>query len=251
MTARLGQLVRHPIKAAGREELSAVVLAAGRAMPWDRTWAVATEAARLTPGDWAPKQSFLRGVSAPPLMAVTAQLAEAEGRIALWHPEAGRVEGRPDDPADAARLVDWLRPLWPANRPAPAALVRAGAQPFTDVPEPFVSVLNLASNRALGQRLAQPLSIHRWRGNLWLDGLAPWEEFDLIGRRLRIGEAELAIEVRITRCAATTVNPDTGRLDADTLGALSEGYGHEDFGVYASVTRGGRVAVGDTVEVLL
>ena len=52
----------------------------------------------------------------------------------------------------------------------------------------------------------------------------------------------------ITRCKATTVDPDTGIEDADTLGALSAGWGHQDFGVYAEVVEGGRVAVGDRAE---
>ena len=53
---------------------------------------------------------------------------------------------------------------------------------------------------------------------------------------------------RITRCKATTVNPETGRIDADTLGALEAGWGHQDFGVYAEVISGGPVAVGDAVS---
>lgn len=249
MTARLARIVRHPVKAVGWEEVGEVALAAGRTLPWDRVWAVAHEGARIEPGAWAPKQNFLRGVAAPALMAVQAVLDAAAGRIRLSHPAAGEVEGAPDDPADAAALVDWLRPLWPANRPAPAGLRRASAQPFTDVPDPFVSVLNLASNRALGQRLGQDLSIHRWRGNLWLDGLAPWEEFDLVGRTIRIGRAELLVETPITRCKATEANPRTGAADADTLGELQRGYGHQDFGVYARVVTGATVAAGDPVGV--
>jgi uncharacterized protein YcbX len=105
-------------------------------------------------------------------------------------------------------------------------------------------VLNLASNRALGQRLGRELSIHRWRGNIWLDGLAPWQEFELIGREIALGGAVLRVECRITRCRATMANPATGHFDADTLGAL-DGLGHQDFGVYARVVQGGRVAPGD------
>ncbi|MCX7646772.1 MAG: MOSC domain-containing protein [Rhodobacteraceae bacterium] len=246
MTARLARIVRHPIKAAGWEEIGAAALETGRALPFDRVWAVATEGARLE-GGWGPKQNFLRGVAAPALMAVRCRLDEASRRVTLAHPEAGEIAGRPDEPAEAAALVHWLRPLWPENRPAPAAILRAGDQPFSDVPSPFVAVLNLASNRALGARMGRELSIHRWRGNLWLDGLAPWEEFDLVGRTIRIGAAELSVEARITRCRATGANPETGRQDADTLGALAEGYGHEDMGVYATVTTGGRVAIGDEV----
>ena len=248
MTWRLAHIVRHPVKAAGWEELATADLSPGEALPWDRAWAVAHEAAKLEPGVWAAKQNFLRGVAAAPLMAVRAQLDEGAVRLTLSHAQAGDISGRPDAPAEAAALTGWLRPLWPPNRPAPAALVRAGEQPFTDTPEPFVAVLNLASHRALMLRLGRDAggaSIHRWRGNLWLDGMAPWEEFDMIGRTIRVGDAVLTVEERITRCRATMGNPETGLADADTLGTLAEGWGHEDFGVYARVTEGGGIAPGD------
>lgn len=246
MTARLAHIVRHPLKSAGWEEVGEALLEPKRPLPWDRVWAVTTEGAKLD-GGWGPKRNFLRGVAAPPLMAVRARFDDDEGRVSLSHPAAGEVTAHPDDPAEAAALVDWLRPLWPENRPAPVAVVRSGEQPFSDVPAPYLSLLNVASNRAVGDALGQSLSIHRWRGNLWLDGLAPFEEFDLVGRSIRIGEAELKVDVRITRCKATEGNPETGIADADTLGALDRGWGHEDFGVYATVTRGGRIAVGDEV----
>ncbi|MGR3586548.1 MAG: MOSC domain-containing protein, partial [Pseudooceanicola nanhaiensis] len=94
-----------------------------------------------------------------------------------------------------------------------------------------------------------PLSPHRFRGNLWVEGWAPFEEFDLIGRTLRIGAAELEIRARITRCKATCANPETGLRDVDTLALLNGTYGHQDFGVYALVTRPGEIAAGDTVEI--
>jgi uncharacterized protein YcbX len=248
MSARIDRIVRHPIKAIGREEVDAITLAAGAVLPWDRVWAVAHEGAQLDGGGWVPKQNFLRGVSAPPLMAVSASLDTRAGRISLSHPLAGTLEGRPDDPDDAAALVDWLRPLWPANRPSPTRIIRADSA-FTDVPDPFVSVLNSSSNRALGERVGAELSMHRWRGNFWIEGLAPWEEFDLIGRDLHLGNAVLRVEERITRCKATCANPDTGIADADTLGTLEDCYGHQDFGVYARVVAAGRVARGDEVVI--
>ena len=116
---------------------------------------------------------------------------------------------------------------------------------MTDSDFPSISILNAASLAALGKRLGQSLAMERFRGNVWLDGLAPFEEFDLLGRDIRIGVATLRVRERITRCKATTVDPATGLSDADTLGALRAGWGHEDFGVYAEVRTGGRVAVGD------
>ena len=246
---RLAQICRHPIKSIGFEELASAPLTQGRALPFDREWAVLHAAAKVDElTAWAAKMNFLRGVAGPELMAIRARLDEGARRVTLNHPTAGEITVAPDTDSDA--LVDWLRPLWPLDRPAPDRVGHVPGQAMTDVPEPFVAVLNRASNADLGQRMGCNLSVHRWRGNLWLDGLAPWAEWDLMGRTLRIGGAELRIEQRITRCKATTVNPLTGTVDADTLAALQSAYGHQDFGTYALVTKSGPIVCGDQVEVL-
>ncbi|MEZ5912551.1 MAG: MOSC domain-containing protein [Paracoccaceae bacterium] len=249
MTAQLAHIFRHPIKAHGREELASVLLSAGACLPFDRHWAVAHEAARLSPGTWGPCANFSRGAKAPALMAIAARLDEPTRSVTLTHPDRPAITIRPDDPADLAPLLSWLAPLVPADRAKPASLHSAD-RGLTDTDFASVSILALASNRALGQRMGHALSIHRWRGNLWIEGTAPFEEFDWVGRRLRIGAAELEVVEPITRCKATTANPDTGRVDADTLGALNTLYGHQDFGVYARVLGGGMIATGDRLELL-
>lgn len=245
----LAHIVRHPIKSVGFEELNGASLTEGRALPFDREWAVSHMAAkfdRLT--DWQPKMNFLRGVAGAELMAISARTDEAARSVTLSHPTAGSLTVAPD--SQGQMLIDWLRPLWPEGRPAPRGVEHLPGQAMTDWLDPFIAVLGMASNRVLGAHLGQDLSIHRWRGNLWLDGLAPWQEFDLIGRQLAIGGAVLEIRQRITRCKATTVNPETGVADADTLGALARLCGHEDFGTYAVVLQSGDIRLGDEVRVL-
>jgi uncharacterized protein YcbX len=136
------------------------------------------------------------------------------------------------------------------DRRPPTALVPAPDMGMSDAPFASVSILNEASLRALSQKIGKPLDPRRFRGNLWLEGLAPWEEFDLVGKRLRVGEAELDIVEPIGRCRATEANPDTGRRDVSTLAALEDGWGHTQFGVYAMVRKGGRVSVGDTASLI-
>lgn len=243
MTGRLAQICRHPIKGHGRETLASVRLLAGECLPWDRHWAVAHEAARLEPG-WNPCVNFARGAKAPEVMAITSTLDEATATVTLRHPVQGEITFRPDDPADLPRFLEWLRPLTPATRAQPVQIVKAG-RGMTDSEFPSVSILSTASLADLSARMGQDLSPHRWRGNLWLDGAAPWAEFDWIGREIRIGGAVLRIEERITRCNATKVNPETGKPDADTLAALEAAFGHQDFGVYATVIQSGAIATGD------
>jgi uncharacterized protein YcbX len=247
VSATLAQIWRHPIKALSREGLDRVRLEPGIGVPFDRHWAVTHEASKYA-GGWAQKVNFLRGVTGPSLMAVTAELDTGARRLTLHHPERPDFHFAPDDPTETPRFLDWLEPLWPDDKPRPAGIVTAG-RPMTDVPDPWVAINNLSSQRAVADRLGAPgLSIHRWRGNLWIDGLAPWEEFDLVGRRIRIGDVTLHVREPITRCKATMANPETGRRDHDTLGALDH-WGHQDFGVYAEVVDGGDIAVGDPVTI--
>lgn len=244
---RLAAICRHPVKSVGYEVIEAADLTAGKPLPGDRQWAIAhAEAKDAGPvSGWVPKSQFLRGVVAPDLMAIRAETGAGD-RITLHHPRADAITVAPDAAADQAALLAWIAPFWPTDK-APAARVVRAEGAMTDVPAPYVSVLSLASLRVLSARLGRDLSMHRFRGNLWLDGLAPWEEFDLIGRDMAIGPVRLTVRQRITRCKATTANPETGRFDADTLGALQDGYGHQDFGIYAEVTQGGRITPGMTV----
>ncbi len=244
MTGAVTGLWRHPIKSHGREELPAVTLKAGRTMPWDRVWAVAHEASSADGTAWAPCVNFSRVSKAPALMAITATLDEAAERITLRHPDRPDLCFHPD--TEAARLIDWVRPLMPENRAASAQILRVPGRGMTDSDFPSVTLCNHASHRAVEQRLGRNLSIHRWRGNIWIDGLGPWEEFEWLDREVLVGAAVLRVRERTDRCAATTANPETGRRDTDTLGALGT-WGHQDFGVRAEVVRGGEVRLGDAV----
>jgi uncharacterized protein YcbX len=247
MTPRLARICRHPIKGHGREDLASVVLSEGECLPWDRHWAVAHEAAALVPG-WNACVNFARGAKAPALMAVTSRLDEATQTVTLLHPDRPEFRFRPGDPDDLPGFLSWIAPLAPPDRAAPARIVSAD-RGMTDSDFPSVSILSLASLADLSARMGHDLSPDRWRGNLWIDGLQPWAEWDLVGRSLRIGAAELQVRERITRCRATSADPMTGRIDVDTLAGLRAAYGHEDFGLYAVVTRGGAIRPGDPVEV--
>lgn len=252
MTPLLAHIHRHPVKSHGREELAAVVLSAGATLPWDRRWAVAHEAARIDPAApaWAPCANFSIGSKAPELMAINTRLDEARAEVTLTHPRREDITFRPDDPGETERFLDWVRPLCPPDRAQPVRVVSVPGRGMTDTDYPSVSLLNLASNAALGDAMGQTLSPLRWRGNLWIDGLAPWEECAWIGRRVRIGAAVLEVVEPITRCKATTANPETGVIDADTLAWLRATRGAQEFGVYARVVEGGTVAAGDRLEVL-
>jgi uncharacterized protein YcbX len=244
---KITRLLRYPLKSHGREDVASVDLDADQSMPWDRVWAVAHNASKADGSVWAPCVNFSRVSKAPDLMAMTATLDEDTERLTLRHPKLPELTFHPDTEADA--FLDWVMPIVPQDRALPDRILRLEHRGFTDSDFPSVTLCNMSSHRAVEQRLGRELSIHRWRGNIWFDGAAPWEEFDWIDKDLKIGEAILRPIERTDRCQATTTNPETGVRDADTLEALDT-WGHQDFSVRAKVIQGGRIAIDDTIEVL-
>ena len=245
MKPTVTSLWRHPIKAHGREEVSEVTLVPGQSMPGDRLWAVAHEAAQLDGSNWVSCRNFTRAAGSPQLMAITCETQAHQLRLS--HPDLDDLLFDPN--SDQAAFLDWVSPLVPEGRARPVKLVEASEQGFTDSSWPSLTLCNQASHTAVEAQLDQDLSIHRWRGNIWLDGLEAWAEFDWLGHDLRLGEAVINVRERTERWMATTANPDTGTRDADTLGAL-QSFGHKDFSVKVAVIQGGLVRVGDTLDLL-
>jgi len=244
MPGTLTTILRYPIKSHGRETIEQVEVGAGGTLPWDRVWAVAHAASQADGTSWAPCVNFSRGSKAPGLGAITSQFEETTGQITLFHPNLAPLTCNPD--TDGDKIVAWSAPLIPQERSPSARIVRAAGQAFTDSDFPSITLANHVSHRAVEQRVGSPLSLHRWRANIWIDGLAPWEEFDWIDREIRVGTAVLVPRERTDRCLATHNNPETGKRDIDVLTAL-DSWGHSDFTVRAEVVQAGRIACGDSV----
>ncbi|MFD0936053.1 MOSC domain-containing protein, partial [Methylobacterium trifolii] len=151
-----------------------------------------------------------------------------------------------------AALEDLMRRLLPqALRGAPRVLTAPAQYRFTDSRIGFVSLINLASVRAIADFVGAPVDPLRFRGNLLVEGLGPFSELDLVGRVLEAPSGlRLKVTQRTQRCAATNVDPDTGLRDLDIPWTLDARLGHRDCGVYAEVIAGGGLAVGDLFRVV-
>ena len=244
--ATVTSLWRHPIKSHGREDVASTTLIAGQTMPGDRVWAVAHEGSKADGSEWVPCANFNRVSKVPQLMAMRAKLDDA-GIVTLEHPQLGTISFNPD--GDITGFLDWVRPIMPADRAQSTRMVKVPNRGMTDSDFPSVTLCNIASHREVERKLGMDLSIHRWRGNIWLDGFPAWEEFEWMGNDVRIGDAILRPLERTDRCPSTQSNPETGIHDADTLGAL-DSFGHRDFSVRAQVIQGGLIELGNKAELI-
>jgi hypothetical protein len=243
----VARLYRHPVKGLGEESLAEAALVPGRAMPFDRHWAIAPAGSDWDPetGGWVEPRHFVTQTFVPGLARATVAWDEAARRLALSHPERGEIALDPDAEEGQAMLADWIGPLAELRRPGPYRIARLDTGGFTDDPDAHVSINSLSSLAALEQAAGAELAHIRFRGNIWLDGLAPWEEFDLVGREIAIGPVRLHVTERIERCNATTASPVSGARDVPVPDILQRQWGHRDFGVYAEVIEGGTLRLGD------
>lgn len=94
--------------------------------------------------------------------------------------------------------------------------------------------------------------VRRFRPNLLVSNTssaAPFPEFEWVGRRIRIGEATLEIEMECPRCVMTTHGFEDLPKDPKIMRALVKEAGG-NIGVYATIETPGRVRVGDAIELL-
>ncbi|MCU0309490.1 MAG: MOSC domain-containing protein [Acidimicrobiales bacterium] len=110
-------------------------------------------------------------------------------------------------------------------------------------------ILTTSALRSVADALPDSaVDVRRFRPSVVLDtGDAPGHpEFDWVGRRLHLGDAEVSITTRCPRCVMVTREIDDAvPADRAVLRHIVRDLG-QDLGVYATVTRPGRVAVGDT-----
>jgi MOSC domain-containing protein len=199
------------------------------------------------------------------LQLVESEYDEATGRLALRFPgglevtagvELGdEVETTFHGLARSARVV--LGPFADALTEYTGRPLRV-VEPALPAPDRGRSgAVTLLATSSLA-RLADELGVaavdgRRFRMNIGIEGLEAHGEDAWHGRRVRVGEAVVVPQGNVGRCAVTTQNPDTGRRDLDTLGALAayrtdvETTEPLPFGVHAAVVEPGAVRIGDPV----
>lgn len=253
-TAALAAIHRYPVKGLAGQDLAEVTLREGEGLPCDRRFALTNTVSSTMNGQWMACDSFFINALHDGLLRFETTFDEASGTVRITSPHGGEIAFAADDPASLERassmLSLMLEPLEPVMPPLIAARSQMPgmASGYWDFTNSAVSLINLASVRALSAAIRIDLDPSRFRGNLLIDGLEPWEEFSWAGKRITIGKASLDIIRPALRCPATSVNPAGGARDVDVPGAMQEHFGHAWMGMYARVSKGGKIAPGAHVS---
>ena len=118
--------------------------------------------------------------------------------------------------------------------------------------EASISVITSATVSEVGRLAGHRADVRRFRPNVLIASLrsVPFEEDDWVGGVLWFGDAKEAAAVGVTnrdeRCAMVNFDPDSARPAAEVLKAIVR-VRNNKAGVYGTVTRRGRIAVGQPV----
>ena len=216
------EIWRYPVKSMAGEQLDSC-LVAEHGLEGDRRWALIDGAPNR-----AGKELSIRQHER--LMTYRARTAN------------GRVEVTSPDGETYALDTQLLRRLEGESSRPLTIRDMAGAN-FDDSP---ILLVNLTTVEAFSAASGMHVDRRRFRANLYVEGLAPEAELSWIGRRVNAGDAELEVVARCERCVVITRDPDTTVTSPQLLRVLTEKL-ETCMGVYCSVVRPGRVAVGDLI----
>jgi hypothetical protein len=118
--------------------------------------------------------------------------------------------------------------------------------------EASISVIATETVREIGRLAGMNADIRRFRPNIVVrcTRAVPFEEDQWVGGVLTFGEADdapaISVTIRDIRCVMINFDPDGGRPAPEMLKAVVRVH-QNTAGIYGTVTRVGRVAVGQTV----
>jgi uncharacterized protein YcbX len=248
---QLQHLFRYPVKGLTAEKLPQVDVTPGNPIPWDRAFALALDGVAFNPQNpqFLPKVNFLQLMKYERAALLQSRFVPDTGILSIKQPNGDRISENVLMEAGRERIASYLTAFMRVELKGSPRLVFAPGHSFSDARERVVSLINLASIRALEDRVGAPRHLMRFRANFYVSGAEPWDETTWGDREIKIGEATIRIIRFIPRCPATQVNPETAERDADPVRELKASFGHVNLGAFAEVIRGGSIRQGDAVVV--
>jgi uncharacterized protein len=242
-------IYRYPVKGLTPEQLTGAALNPGQTLLADRRYAIENGPSGFDPAEpkWLPKPHFLMLQRDEWLAALQTHFDDSSHVLTIRHNGTIAAEGDLETAEGRAAIEQFFATSYASQIKGPPKILTSPGHSFSDVARKVVSIINLASLRAIENMVDHPVHPLRFRANLYVEGWPAWHEFDLLDRMLVIGETRLKVVKRIVRCAAVNVDPDTAMRDLAIPQALQRRLGHGDCGIYAEVTTGGSIAVGDEV----
>jgi len=248
-SAKIDSIYRYPVKGLTPEPLARAALTPGQTLPADRRYAIENGPSGFDPAapKWMPKPHFLMLMRDEWLAGLRTHFEDASHVLTIRRNGDIAVQGNLETAEGRAAVENFFATAFAGRIKGPPKVLSGEGHSFSDVARKVVSIINLASVRAIETMVDYPVHPLRFRANLYVEGWPAWHEFDLLDKTLAVGDVRLKVVKRINRCAAVNVDPDTAARDLAIPQALMRRLGHGECGIYAEVIAAGTIAVGNTI----
>ena len=120
--------------------------------------------------------------------------------------------------------------------------------PFFDtMPNNSISLINKKSISDFSNKISTNIEIQRFRANIYIDGIAAWEERDWIGKTININNIKFFVSDEISRCSATNLKPSTDIVTINLPNQLKKTYDHINMGLYIVPQQNGVISKEDKI----
>lgn len=245
--AKVDSIFRYPIKGLSAQRLANIDVKKDKGFAFDRAWAIENGTSDFDPDNprFFPKRRFLQLAQYPDLARLNCDYEAETGVLTVSIGSETVLNTDMNKREDIGKIEAFFEAFLQGATHGRPRLVTAPEHHFCDIPQNAISLINLASVDAITAAAGTDVAPLRFRGNLHVSGLDPWEEMNWEGKTLTVDGVDMFKVFAITgRCPATQVNLETGKRDIDTLAVLQENFGHTKCGVYLQAIADGSIREG-------
>ena len=236
-------ITRYPIKGFGGEQLAQTLVHRHKTLPGDRQHAL--QYADRIPSNlegWRPKKYFLQSVQTNLCSEIyikwTADIVQFD-----YHGNMFEIS-RHD--LDKGEFTQWISSLAPELGEFTLETLETG---FTDERDAFISLVNRSTVSAIAEATGTSDHPERYRGNLLVDGVRPFDELNWVGKTVQIGTATFDVVEPIVRCKATECDWHGSRTEG-FLDRLNQKFDTDTCGLFLRAVTDGKIETNDQFKIL-
>ncbi len=260
---RVAALYRYPVKGFNPEVCDVLSILANGRVAGDRVLGFRFADTEAPDDAWSQKVGMLALINTPGVAKLKIRFEPGINRITLTKNDETLIRAALDDSGRrnvAKVMADYVltlkeNPLTGHPEKLPLRVVGDGVTPrYHDREAGEVTLHSRESVAAVGDAAGdRKLNELRFRSNIAVEGVKPWEEFGWVGQKILIGSVEFDVVRPKPRCLATHANPETGERDLPMVATLVKLVGQTPptFAVAMLASKGpGDIHLGDEVKFL-
>ena len=236
-------ITRYPIKGFAGEALQNTLVRSLKTLPGDRQHAL-QYVDRIPPSSkgWRPKKYFLQSVQTNLCSEIHIE----------WNSDIVHFNYRgnpfkiPRTALANGSLPQWIASLAPELGEFTLETLETG---FTDERDAYVSLVNRSTVSAIAEATGTSYHPERYRGNLLVDGVRPFDELNWVGQTLQIGTATFEVVEPIVRCKATECDWHGSRTEG-FLDRLDQQLDTDTCGLFLRAVGNGEINITDQLRIL-